>query len=1150
MSQQEAGWKQKVDLFRKRFGAREDTFGVKHYYTQTDNSDPQNPQLVEVAQYHPQCMNYGDQRLCLIAQNKGGCTSCDHKKPQPLTDEWIWKHISGQKELILYLVQREGIKFGACDFDRGECFEDAKAVRDCSLKLGLPCYIARSTKKGYHLYWFFTQTVPAHHFTSLVDHIYQEVGFMSRFMSDPSNPPPEVFPKQVMFNPNGIGNGIKPPMIEPRFREGFNCWVDDNAVPIDADTQWDYFRACEEITAERLLEVLKTHDIHITEAPVGRRRVAAAVGSNGEVLPKEPIKPKGDFWKVIKSCPAMAHFWEKNADGTYKVPPDAKGDHAQRTASIAFAIATENGTQAIVDRWGEKVQGEIDYALATAQHPYTCKAMQNHGICRVGVHPLLGDHCMKRVPPGEIVNGQYRVNPDGLPESEWKDPSPIKFATGFMTFDQLMKSLNELFSFQGQKTADGKDVSPPQNFDVDLRNLVRSAHRLDPDEQKKIRDFIEVRKVVKKSDLKEIYKSVDKEEKERELERKKEEYPNFTFNKNVFFNRPTGYFVVKRDNKGNVDNVELTNFHVNILEELTLIKPHDLEDPTESQTVEHRWIKGSVYIASDNKNHLFKASSNDWIRSSESFFSFLTSVAGTSLLYDTSNYNAIRNCVFEFSKEKKVVRKKVEDFGYYRLKGGDAFVTPSVIVTRDQIKPNTELELQFTDETCKHLDFKIIDDSQFKDLALHILSDYFECSSSTATMTLFAHALGASIMSHLPHQNSPVVWVDGSFGEGKSFVANIVQNFYGNFSNLTASDSTGVGKLAMAHSFRNAFLVFDDFKKSLSEHNLKQVIQLIQKAYDRSGRVAAKRDGHLREESTSIRGLIAITGEEPPLEEASAISRMILVDIKKNSMNKERGEKAFARRGEYCGFTPYFIQYVYNLGREEVRKIFYEYHAYFEKGREGAIVDNMNRITKNMAFNMTPFRLAMDMLVERGVIPVQKRDELCARHLKNLDIARELVVSKTGSQRGSTLFLNCVRELLQDPARYHITHLPGFDPTDHKNSKPLGFWRSSDPEVIFLYHGTALGEVGGHLKKLSSWAQSQHQVARQLLEDGHLAAYDPSSPSHTKYVKTPNGGPRNYCWAIKMKSLGFEPPSGGSKAADKKEEIPLLDNVVNFAASE
>jgi hypothetical protein len=1136
MTQQEV-WKQKVDLFRKRFGSREDVFTVRQTFQKTvydpDDIEKLNPRVEEVSTFSPQCMNYGNQKLCLITQNKGGCTTCDHKRYQPLTDEWIWKHISGEKELVLHLLQREGIKFGACDFDYGTHFEDAKAVRDESMKYGLPSYIARSSKKGYHLYWFFATPVPAHLFTSLIHHIYEKVGFTARYQENIEMKIPETFPKQVNYDPAKPGNGIKIPMIEPKIKEGFNCWVDDDAKPIPTDEQWSYFTNCKEITLEQLEKVIAEQKIEVLNVPVSRsRRAAANAGTDKEN--REPIPPRGDFWKVVERCPALKQFWEKDEAGRYKIGPDAKGDHNHRTASIAFAAATENGLEIVRDRWKSiSIEAEIDYALESTQHPWTCKAMQESGLCRIGTHPVKRDHCMKKIPPGEMRNNQYVVNPDNLPESEWKDPSPVRFASGYMTLDQLTKALDALFSFREKKEPEPEDLA------VRVKEIYASAGKLDPEDGGAFHSYVAVKKYMPEKEAKQLRKIVAKEIKEEAVKIDKKTHPHFSFHGKDYMQKDGGYVQISRALDGSPSTLPITNFTIEIKEEITLIKPKDLDDPKEEQTIEHRWVKGIIHVGT--KHYTFKTASDEWLRSSEAFFTFIMNRAGTEVQYETQDFNAIRNCIGTFSKDLKVIRKKVEDFGHYMIKGEHAYISPSVIITKDYIRPNDEFELEFSDDTCKSLDFKIIDESQFKDLSLHIITDYFECNSSIATMALFAHAMAASIMSHIPLTKSPVLWIGGSFGNGKSFIAEMAQCFYGNFSSLTGMKSTGLAKLQIAHKFRDAFFVMDDFKKSLNEHNTKQMMEFIQNAYDRSGRQALQRHGELRDKTTRVRSLVATTGEDCPLEEASVVSRMIMVDAGKNCMNVEKGNKVRDRRIDYCGFTPYFIQFVYNMTEEEVRRIYNEYLAYFEqRNKEAGVKENSYRISENLAFNMTGFRLIMDLLVDKGVIPDKRKDEFCARHLKNLEICRETIISNAGSQRAAALFLDSIKELLQDPARYHIINWGEHDPSEHKSSKALGFYREKTPDVVYIYPGTAHGEVETHLNKSKSWSQSKHHIGRQLLEDGHIppGMHDPKSTSNTKYVTTPQGN-RHYCWAIKLESLGFTP----SKISPKELTTTSLEVV-------
>ena len=86
-------------------------------------------------------------------------------------------------------------------------------------------------------------------------------------MENDSIPLPEVFPKQTRFDEDKVGNGIKIPMIEPKIREGFNCWVKDDKTPIPFDEQWAYFRNMTEISPEMLSRVIDENKITILQAP-------------------------------------------------------------------------------------------------------------------------------------------------------------------------------------------------------------------------------------------------------------------------------------------------------------------------------------------------------------------------------------------------------------------------------------------------------------------------------------------------------------------------------------------------------------------------------------------------------------------------------------------------------------------------------------------------------------------------------------------------------------------------------------------------------------------------------------------------------------------------------------------------------------------
>lgn len=1138
ITKQQEVWKQKVDLFRKRFGAREDVFGVKNTYFKTvTDKDTGEKKREEVSVFSPQCENFGNQNLCQISMGTGSCTGCPNKKYQKLTDEWIWKHISGQKDLILYLVRKDGIKFGACDFDYGSHFEDAKTVRDCSLRLGLPCYIARSSKKGYHLYWFFSEPVPAHLFTSLITHIYEEVGFLERYRENASVPLPEVFPKQTVFEESKIGNGIKIPMIEPRMRDGFNCWVDDNAEPYAFDKQWEYFQNCKEVTPDQLNSAIANHNVRIIEAPVGRSSSSARsrLESNGEK--KTRTTPRGDFWKVVLACPSLKQFWEKDEDGIYKFDKTANENgvpHMARVASLSIAVATENGVEVVRERWpGDRTEKEIRYAQETEQRPWTCKAMQDHGICKIGVHPKKHDHCLKKMPPAEMQNGVWVSNPNQLPESEWAEPSPYRFASGYMTYDQISDELNRLFAHKSDA-----NISPPLNLAEEFYALLKAAKKLSPEEQKQVQDLITTHKYVPAKELKTLDKRILQEVRTEEHQEKCAQTPHLTFGNNTFFLQDGRYVLSTVDTKGVRHEKDLTNFYIEVKEEIVVYGGIDESEERSEQRVEGRYFKCTIYV--DNKKRTFVIRSSEWFRSSESFFGALVEQAGGDLLYNRSDCDHIRNCINHFSKDTKVLRRRVKDFGHYKIKGEHTFITPSVIVTKDQIRPNVnEFDIEFGDDITRMLDFKIIDDEQFKDLALHIINDYFNCNSIVATMTTFAHAMAAAVMSHLPLNKSPVLWLSGTYSSGKSFVAEMAQNFYGHFGSLIGMNTTGKGKLLMAHNFRNALLAIDDFKGALSDHNAREMIQLIHAAYDRSGRQASKQDGTLRKDSSRIRGLIATTGEDFPVQEASAISRMLLVEIGSDCKKIDHGERVKERRHDYCGFTPHFVQFVYNMDEDEVRRIYKEYFNLFEtNSKRQKSTENSHRISENLAFNMTSFRLAMEMLVVKGVIPVQRKEEFCAMHVKNLEIIRTKITTNVTTQKGANLFLEELQNLLQDPSRYHIINWPAFDPSEHRNSKPLGFWRKQEPDVVYIFASTAHGEVNVAVKKMGNYLQTKQHIARQLMEDAHIppGMWDPKNTTYCKHITTPMDS-RVYCWAIKLSSLGMARP------ADSKSTGTIIPRV-------
>ena len=1143
--EQKEPWKMKVDLFKKRFAGRTDVYSVFKTWTRNFRDENGNHQSEEGSGLFAKCKNYGDQNLCLIAKNMGKCTTCSNKVYEDVSDSAVWKHISGEYQMIVHLLSEKGIKFGALDFDYSfekvpdditdeivrkklaeeledknaeKAFADAKLARDFSLSLGIKCFIARSRKKGYHLYWFFNDWIDAKYFTSFTRFIAESVGFNERALHQ-GIPAPEIFPKQTIYKKDSIGNGIRVPMTEKQMRIGRNCWVDDQRQPIAFEKQWNYFESLEEVDTASFLKILEEKQIEIIEGnavrtdskPKEPRSGTAGVDSQYKI-PKD-----GDFNNIVNNCPALKQFWEKDESGHYKWEKDNKKGvpHTVRLASLSMAIRTKNGVDIILERWNSDItKYQIEYALANDHKPHTCKTMQSEGVCMIGKHPKFQDHCLKKIPPKVVENGKVVENPDKLPESEWPDPSPVRFATEKrLSYETILQRLEEL------KATEPK----PENMGEILFSLLKSAHYLTQKESESIKNWVKANRLIQARDLSKMSKRVTQDIKEESYKEKVKDVQRIE-KKNVdYFCRDNKYWRSFVNSKGMRMEEEITNFTVEIREIFKTLDYDDDEDEGGIYNSKMPWCSGVIITQHGETN--FNTVLDEIVGSADKLSAFINKTVNIAAHFDKKDSDDVMFCIKNFSQNNCKTRIRLEKFGHYKFKGDDfVYVTPSVLISKEGIKKNDEYEMRFSSDITRHLDMRAIDEDEFKNLALHIVNDYFECNSPSITMSAFAHAMAATIIvSHMPIHKSPLIWAHGNQSGGKSFIFHAAQCFFGNFPAVTSSASTGKSKMLLASFFRDALIVIDDFKKHLG--NPQETVQFIQSAYDRSSRTAARRDGEIRDSSPKARGLVAYTAEDVPDSEASAISRMLLFEISgKKSMNVDKGAVVARRQKEYSGFTPHFIHYVYGLGKDEVEKLYREYINVFDsQSKQDFPEESTQRTSENLAVNMTAFRLAMDLLLSKGVIVEKKHQELCARHIKNLEICRQQIFNSVHAQRGSAMFLVGLSDLIQDQAHYKIDGWSGYETDESKNAKTIGFYNPKTPELVFI-STAAHGDINRTLNMSKAHLQSKQHIARQLVAEGHIPAgmWDKSSDIYAKQLQFPGTRARMYCWVLKASSVGLD----------------------------
>lgn len=1173
-------WRKKTELFRRKFKGRDDVFyGATVIHKTEINPETGQEEASEVRNFSPVCMNYGNKNLCLIAQRRGGCSECSNRELQPVTDAWVYKHINGEADMIIPMLTQEGIRFGAADFDIADTFGDAKSVRDLSVRCGLPCYIARSTKKGYHVYWFFSDWVPAHHFTSFLRHLFTEAGFYQRQLRDPRMRLPEVFPKQIaLADPSKFGNGIKVPMIEPKMKEGFNCWVDDQKMPLPYDKQWDFLASTTDIEPQAFAKILEEQGIEVLRAAATRdfKEARQIEGRGGEGSPTK-IVPFGSFEEVVLSCPAMGKLWAKNTEGKYLFDiSNPKGlFHDARFASMALAIHTKDGEEMIRKRWpSSKTESYIRHAQATGYTPVTCQWLQEKGICVAGRDPKHHDHCMEKLPPRVREGGKEIINPDNLPPEQWPAPSPIRFATSrHLDADAVLELIQQLADAKKQKLREGppeidpetghpviKEFYIPDNIEERILGIYRRARDFSPEDQKKIRDTISSYKIITKKEMKELEKQVDREVKESVVKAKTAGLRSCSTGATTIFmdSEKCAYMKLVIDAKGESHIKDITNFVVTITEEIVQITLVETAKADQEHEVENRSYNGYLEkrvtltdevegeaIVKPEINYFNGLKVDAWLKGKDKFFLSLVKVGGLGMWYDSGDMDAIRNCIFMFN-HGAAKKQMCQDVGHYNINNNDIYISPSVLVTKDDIKPNNQYMIDVKHEKAfENFDFSILSPEDAKELCYHLVNDFFYCNIPEITRTCFAHAMASTMLPQLQRAvhftRSPILTIAGNVSGGKTYVAQKTAAFFGANQTGYVITSTTFAIGFLASMYRHSLLVLNDYKKAIAERKGIDIVDIIQKAYDRDERMAGTRAGGLRQKSSKARGLIMITGEDIPNSESSVVSRQIAIESTPVP-NLDKGELVNKMAPKYSGFTPYFIQFVYKMQDSDIQSLWKSYYQQFMDGlKDKPMFNASNRISENLTMNMVAFHIAMETMVSLGVNETF-RDKHVAEHFKTLSNNRDWILDEVSDSRGSSQFIRLIGSMIQDSNRYKIHDWPLSSETSH-SARVIGFYTLSEPEVLFLFPDPALASAKEMGQKADIQLQSTSYTAKQLREDGILEeSLLKDKKRNTVVKKAPMGGSIRV-WPIKLSALGINMKD--ELASRKGQNVVPIDSVEN-----
>src|SRR5262249_50782595 len=181
---------------------------------------------------------------------------------------------------------------------------------------------------------------------------------------------------------------------------------------------------------------------------------------------------------------------------------------------------------------------------------------------------------------------------------------------------------------------------------------------------------------------------------------------------------------------------------------------------------------------------------------------------------------------------------------------------------------------------------------------------------ATAAALLYPFAKGAGRFA---------LWLVGRTGAGKSFVAKLFSNFFGNFpvssAPFTTWSATPNYVQRQGYFFKDALYLVDDYKPEVVQPY--QVVRVLQTYADNTAR------GRLKADATAnglrpIRGLLVCTGEDVPEHNASAVARSVIVRVPQQAKNVRAGTRCLAECQNYSGVMADFIRWLLAEGRTKL----------------------------------------------------------------------------------------------------------------------------------------------------------------------------------------------------------------------------------------
>ena len=191
----------------------------------------------------------------------GNFREYNEKELEPLTDDQILKHLSGEQFIGIYPLLKDNTSwFIAADFDDKKWKEDSHKFIQICKDHEIPAYLERSRSgNGGHVWIFFEKPYPAFRSRKIIISLLERSGGFSIF--DKSSSFDRLFPNQDALSGKGFGNLIALPFNKTAMDQGNCCFVD----PLTFDVYPDQFSFLSQIKKVpiRFLDQFVSHGFSI-----------------------------------------------------------------------------------------------------------------------------------------------------------------------------------------------------------------------------------------------------------------------------------------------------------------------------------------------------------------------------------------------------------------------------------------------------------------------------------------------------------------------------------------------------------------------------------------------------------------------------------------------------------------------------------------------------------------------------------------------------------------------------------------------------------------------------------------------------------------------------------------------------------------------